>query len=345
MVFQGTVWGPMLWNVFYGDASKAIRSKSFTEIVFADDLNAFRRYESKVPTDTILKEMGECQSELHDWGKANQVTFDASKESQHILSRKSPYGDPFNLLGIRFDCKLLMTDTVLELAKDCRWKLNAILRTQRFNNGLQLMTLYKAQLLSYIEYRTAAIYHACQHSLDALERVQSRLIQAVGMTEVEALTVCRLAPLSARRDMALLGLVHRTVLGRGPSHFITFFRADHQARGQQGSRHRLQLVEYSGGDVSDYIFPGSRPADYLKHSMLGLVSVYNRLPASVVEGSSCVSSFQAALQAILVDQANAGVVNWAQSFSPRVPWHRHPLVSACEKGARCARRTVVLQSL
>ena len=39
MVFQGTVLGPMLWNVFYEDSSLAIRSQSLEEIMFADDLN------------------------------------------------------------------------------------------------------------------------------------------------------------------------------------------------------------------------------------------------------------------------------------------------------------------
>ena len=52
MVFQGTVWGPMLWNIFYADASSAIRCKDFTDIVFADDLNAFRVYDGSTPTDT-----------------------------------------------------------------------------------------------------------------------------------------------------------------------------------------------------------------------------------------------------------------------------------------------------
>ena len=53
MVFQGTVWGPMLWNIFYADAATAIRSTDFTEIVFADDLNAFKKYASKKSTDHI----------------------------------------------------------------------------------------------------------------------------------------------------------------------------------------------------------------------------------------------------------------------------------------------------
>ena len=88
-----------------------------------------------------------------------------------------------------------------------------MLRMRRFNTGMQLVALYKAQLLSYIEYRTAAIYHACQSSLDTLDGIQDKLLEAAGMSPVDAINNCRLAPLSSRRDMALLGLIHRAVLG------------------------------------------------------------------------------------------------------------------------------------
>ena len=152
-------------------------------------------YDAQERTDVILSDMEACQGELHKWGKANQVAFDASKESMHILSRTQAYGDPFVLLGVSFDCKLTMSDSVHELTKSCRWKLRAILRTQRFHTGAQLVTLYKAQILSYIEYRTAAIYHACDTSLQALDHVQEKLIEAAGMSAIEALNECKLAPL------------------------------------------------------------------------------------------------------------------------------------------------------
>jgi len=42
MVFQGTGFGPMPWNVYYADVSDAVLSKGFTETVFADDLHCFR---------------------------------------------------------------------------------------------------------------------------------------------------------------------------------------------------------------------------------------------------------------------------------------------------------------
>ena len=40
MVFQGTVWGPPLWNSFYEDSRRPIQKCDFHEIIFADDLNA-----------------------------------------------------------------------------------------------------------------------------------------------------------------------------------------------------------------------------------------------------------------------------------------------------------------
>jgi hypothetical protein len=43
MVYQGTVTGPSLWNFFFEDARHAINETFFTEIVYADDLNAYRR--------------------------------------------------------------------------------------------------------------------------------------------------------------------------------------------------------------------------------------------------------------------------------------------------------------
>eukprot|EP00959_Pyramimonas_sp_CCMP1952_P473032 9501024-Pyramimonas_sp.AAC.1 len=136
-----------------------------------------------------------------------------------------------------------MTDSVFGLAKDCRWKLKAILRTWtcKYNTSGHLVILYKAQLLSFIEYRTAAIYHACRTSLESLDHVQDKLVAAVGATPEEALISLRLAPLSSRRDMAMLGLIHRAVLGSGPAHFRQFFKIDTRSSARREGRHRLQL--------------------------------------------------------------------------------------------------------
>ena len=37
MVFQGTVWGPSLWNAFYAVSRRFIQKRDIQEIIFADD--------------------------------------------------------------------------------------------------------------------------------------------------------------------------------------------------------------------------------------------------------------------------------------------------------------------
>jgi hypothetical protein len=190
-----------------------------------------------------------------------------------------------------------MSDAVHDLAKECKWKLKAILRTRNFNTGGGLINLYKAQILSFIEYRTAAIYHACSTALADLDSIQTKLLKAAGATETEALLNFHLAPLAARRDMALLGLIHRTVLGRGPPQFRRFFELEEGEGHENKGRHRLQIKQLAN-HWSDFALPGSRPAAYIEHSMFGLVKVYNVLPPAIVEASFDVPSFQKRLQEV-----------------------------------------------
>ena len=78
-VYQGTTWGPPLWNFFFADAAIPIQDADFTESMFADDLNAFRGFPKDFDNNYLKTEMEKCQNKLHYWGNANQVTFDPAK--------------------------------------------------------------------------------------------------------------------------------------------------------------------------------------------------------------------------------------------------------------------------
>ena len=86
-VFQGTVLGPPLWNMFYADAALATQLLSFVEVVFADDYNCWKAFPSRIDRSEILRQCCACQARLHEWGVANSVKFDPSKESLHVLHR------------------------------------------------------------------------------------------------------------------------------------------------------------------------------------------------------------------------------------------------------------------
>ena len=86
-----------------------------------------------------------------------------------------------------------------------------------------------------------------------------------------------LAPLRSRRDMAMLGMIHRSVLGKGPPQLERFFRQNVAIPVRKSSRkrrrHTMQLEEWVDGHQLDIV----------KRSPLGSVSVYNMLPAQVVD--------------------------------------------------------------
>jgi hypothetical protein len=216
-----------------------------------------------------MRSITNCQSELHSWGKANRAAFDPTKESKHILSLTRPVGQPFKLLGVIFDCGLAMSDAVAEVVSEAGWKLRTLLRTKRYYTDADLIVLYKAHLLSFLEFRTPAIYHATRAVLARLDAVPTRFLREACVSEVDALVHFNLAPLSVRRDVAMLGVIHRTMLDLGPPHFRKFFK---RADVAGVARHRNQLKDPRDNIASPLI----------RRSALGLVAVYNFLPDGLV---------------------------------------------------------------
>ena len=94
-MFQGTVKGPTLLDVFFEDVNVPIRKAGFKDVEFADDLNAYRAYEGSTSNKTILKHALKCQTAVHTWGRANQVVFEPTKESVTIISNHELEGPDF----------------------------------------------------------------------------------------------------------------------------------------------------------------------------------------------------------------------------------------------------------
>ena len=59
--------------------------------------------------------------------------------------------------------------------------------------------------------------------INKIDRVQESFLEDAGIDAINALLIFNLAPLCLRRDIALLGLIHRTMLGQGPEHFKQWF--------------------------------------------------------------------------------------------------------------------------
>ena len=83
--------------------------------------------------------------------------------------------------------------------------------------------MYKSQVFSYVEHGTQAFYNAAPSVLSRIDRVQRRFLRELNFSEVAALNEFRLAPLVARRDIAMLGALHKITLGIAPAQLMALF--------------------------------------------------------------------------------------------------------------------------
>ena len=142
-----------------------------------------------------------------------------------------------------------------------------------------------------------------------LDRILERFLRQLGVLDEDALLHFNLAPLSLRRDMAALGVIHRTVLGLGPQHFKQWFYFDTMER-----RHSTRLGRRHGRQLADPYWQYGR--EYLNRSLVGYVSVYNLLPERIVSATK-VKDFQTLLQDMVKDVAASGDTSWRTLYSTR----------------------------
>ena len=143
--------GPPLWNVFFKDVDTALLQKCFRGAKFADDLAAFKNYESSTWNEHILDNLRGFQSHVHEWGHKHRVTFDPAKEYFCILHRTHCDGEAFRLLGTMIDPKLIMEDEIRRIHRKRRPKIKAILATRGVYSTSDLVVQFKTHIVCFLE--------------------------------------------------------------------------------------------------------------------------------------------------------------------------------------------------
>ena len=316
-IFQGTVLGPRLWNVFFQDVSVA-PPKDFKETKFADDLNCFKSFDSTISNEVVMEELRECERMVLEWGKLNQVQFDALKSAFAIVHGAEGEGEEFRFLGSWIDTALRMESNVQKLLSRARPKVTALLRSARFYDRSEMIHQYKTHVLCHLELNTGSFYHALDTVLQPLDKLQTHFLKEIGLTPEQAFLEYNLAPLRARRDIGMLGLIFKCVHGLAHKDLQKLFpRCATQPHGyetrRQSNLHGWQLDEDR---------PGTKHA-LLRRSIFGLTRVWNRLPKQAVS-SATVSNMQKLLTQYARFSCWQGDTDWAELFSPRPVLLRAP---------------------
>ena len=102
-----------------------------------------------------------------------------------VLSVK---GDDFKIFEVMFDGALNMGAATRAIATEAGWRLQRLLKARRYFTIPEMVHLYKAQILSYVESSTPGVYHAAVSVLSSVDRIQRKFLREVGLSDVQALS-------------------------------------------------------------------------------------------------------------------------------------------------------------
>jgi hypothetical protein len=310
-VFQGTVLGPSLWNIFFKDVTTIPALLNARVAQFADDLTVTKEFPPHTPNAYIMETLRTYHVGAHEWGKMNRVEFDPGKEAFAVIHHKEGEGPDFRLLGPVFDPKLLMHTAIKKVANRARPKMIALLKTKRFYTTKEMIIQFKTHLLCVLESCSAAIYHASESVLDPLNRVVNHFLRDINVDPASAFLVFNLAPLGLRRDIGILGLLHKCTLGLAHPWLLELFPPCqyHMPANTRysGGRHDRQILERCKGNF----------LEITRNSLFGLVRVYSFLPLKAVRCTT-VKQFQRTLTDMAKQRCADGCEDWQTRFSPRV---------------------------
>ena len=147
----------------------------------------------------------------------------------------------------------------------------------------------------------------------ALDKLFADFLHEINLDSRTAFLDFRLAPLCLRRDIAMLGFLHKCVLGFAHPALCRLFPSVPAEQSQRNystrlasRRHNKQLLERCQGPH----------IDMLGRSIFGLTRVYNLLPQEVVLSTS-VKDFQHKLTVLARTACERCERKWSSIFSPR----------------------------
>ena len=156
---QGSLLGPLLFNIFINDINFSVQLTSLR--LYADDTAA---YASNTDISALELSLNKDLKNLSSWFASNYLFVNSKKTQAMILGKHSHeptlyIGDTvikisgfLNILGVRLDYKLSFKDHLSTILRKIYAKIGALRRLKKIVPADISLMLYKAYILPHLEY-------------------------------------------------------------------------------------------------------------------------------------------------------------------------------------------------
>ena len=214
---QGSVLGPILWNIFIDDLLQQHPEVS----AYADDCTLATPY-NREDSEQVSRQISDKLKSIQEWGTLWQVNFAPDKTQAMVISRSPaaatamrdkitmhieaiPLQDHISILGVEIDEELRFQKHIRKVCQMASLKVSALRRMAKFLDNQGLMTLYKAQVRPHLEYAALAWMSSAPTHLRKLDKIQRRAMHLLRDTTSPP----HLDSLEHRRDVGALTVFHK----------------------------------------------------------------------------------------------------------------------------------------
>lgn len=281
---QGSVLGPVLWNIYIDDLLRQLPTVS----AYADDCTLSQSY-CRLDSQRAITELNRQLRLVEQWGKKWQVSFAPEKTQAMVISRSPgasqavsglllfshkilPLQDHIKVLGLTVDHCLRFDHHVEAVARQASQRVSTLRRMAGTLEPRGILTLYKAQIRPYLEYGALSwMSSAATHMqrLDAVQRRALRLVEPQGQQDNRQQPV-PITSLEHRRDVAALVVCHKAQVQQVP-HLCRLGLTSHRThRTTRAALSSEQLVEV----------PRSRSSQHLRTYTARTARLWNKFTAA-----------------------------------------------------------------
>ena len=250
---QGSVLGPVLFNIYIRSLYGTIKKQGFNVQGYADDHQVYKTFKPIQQSTVLTVALQNCFSTIQHWmceyclqlnpGKTQLIVFGAPNvlKNIHIHGTYLTPGvcvrfvSTAKNLGITFDVTLSFKTHVLDLKKNCFRLLRQICKLRFLFETEQIKLIVNSLVVCKLDYCNSLYYGITEALLDELQHIQNAAGKAVyGLYKHDhvgdTLQKLHWLPVRERIIFKVLLLVYKTLTGKGPqylSEMLTYTNFSH----------------------------------------------------------------------------------------------------------------------
>ena len=193
---QGSVLGPVLFNIYVSNLPSFIEQYGFLSSSYADDTNARIKFALKFQLYNVSVKVPNLIEEITDWmttyflkinpGKTEVIMFfppamKSVPKIQGVFVKNGcvRFSDSVKLLGVQLDPLLNFDAHVCKVVSECWYHLKNIAKIRRYLTNDELKKLVHAVISSKLDYCNSILYGVKSSTLAKLQRVQNEAARTV----------------------------------------------------------------------------------------------------------------------------------------------------------------------